>query len=139
MRIPNMDLKRDVLSFFGAKNIAFHRLSGLWLFAPIPRGNLHPLLGIFLFSLGQVGALSGGSLQIIGQQFGCTKKYTHFTPVKWKLNDIETTSVFLAWVETTNQVQPGAGNSWKLLWMEEILHRLVDGFSHYNPSIYSVL
>ena len=71
-----MDLKRDVLSFFGAKNLAFHRLgrlSGLWLFAPIPRGNLHPLLGIFLFSLGRVGALSRGSLQIIGQQFGCTK------------------------------------------------------------------
>ena len=26
-----------------------------------------------------------------------------------------------------------------LLWMEEILHQLVDGLSHCNPTIYSVL
>ena len=27
----------------------------------------------------------------------------------------------------------------KLLWMEEILHQLVYGLSHFNPIIYSVL
>ena len=27
----------------------------------------------------------------------------------------------------------------KILWMEEILHQLVDGLSHCNPIIYSVL
>ena len=26
----------------------------------------------------------------------------------------------------------------ELLWMEEILHQLVNGFSHYNPNIYRV-
>ena len=29
--------------------------------------------------------------------------------------------------------------TYDILWMEEILHQLVDGLSHCNPTIYSVL
>ena len=46
-RIPIADLKRAVLSFFGAKAIAFHcmdRRFRPWLFAPIPRANFPDFL-----------------------------------------------------------------------------------------------
>ena len=38
--------------------------------------------------------------------------------------------------DAEEEVGCGSGN---ILWMEEILHQLVDGLSHCNPIIYSVL